>query len=120
MLQSQEKKLSHDETRTLLDMVNPVQGIEEYHVCVDYLKIDVVENGFSWKKRRYNTIYRSFLGSLLSIQYFIGAIMFFCPIFYAALQDTFIGSIFRKLKSDLQVGLQFMLFALVHFLHFPA
>ncbi|WP_434462152.1 hypothetical protein ACMV5L_01595 [Serratia plymuthica] len=98
--------LSRDERYTLLNMLNPVEGIEEYHKCSDYLRINVVHSGFSWKKKRYNSPrYRRTVSLINSIIYFIGAIMLFCPVFYQPLQDTVLGEIFRELSTNKKIGL---------------
>ncbi|HEI8868312.1 TPA: hypothetical protein SLG40_003874 [Serratia odorifera] len=99
------KGLSRDERYTLLNMLNPVEGIEEYHTCSDYLKIDVVRSGFSWKRKRYSShLYRRIVSLINSIFYFIGSIMLFCPIFYQPFQDTIVGDTFRSLSVKMQIG----------------
>ncbi|KFK92518.1 MULTISPECIES: hypothetical protein [unclassified Serratia (in: enterobacteria)] len=80
---TREKRLSHEERRTLLNMVNPIDGIEEYHKCADYLQINIVGCCFVWKSKRYeNKFYRSIIMLIFLIIYVTGAAMLFSPAFY--------------------------------------
>lgn len=109
---TREKGLTRDERYALLNMINPVEGIEEYHTCSDYLKINVVDSGFGWKRKRYNnTLYRRAISFISSTLYFIGAIMLFSPIFYLPLQESFIGTIFHSLSFKARFGLTIYIMA---------
>ncbi|WP_336064664.1 hypothetical protein [Serratia sp. 201] len=101
-----EKGLTRDERYTLLNMLNPVEGIEDYHTCSNYLKINVVDRTFIWKRQRYNnTLYKNIVSITTSTIYFIGAAMLFSPIFYQPFRDSIIGDIFRKLTTNAQIGI---------------
>ncbi|MDF7660234.1 hypothetical protein PUG81_14770 [Erwiniaceae bacterium L1_54_6] len=100
-----ERSLTHEERRFLLKMVNPVSGIEKYHACAAYLKINVVEGCFSWRNRRHRSrIYRGLVISFFLIVYFIGSFMIFSPFFYPALQHTFIGKAFNDFSLTKKIG----------------
>ncbi|WP_148654765.1 hypothetical protein [Serratia rubidaea] len=112
------KGLTKDERYTLLNMLNPVEGIEDYHTCSDYLKISVIDRRFVWKNKHYNNIiYKRVILTITSICYYISSIMLFIPIFYQPFRDTFIGVIFRDLTTNMQIGisLYIMIFGLFFF-----
>ncbi|MEG3127019.1 hypothetical protein SC171_05560 [Pantoea cypripedii] len=112
-----EKSLTHEERRILLKMVNPVSGIEKYHSCAAYLKINVVEGCFAWRKKRHRSrAYRGLLVVLFGVVYFIGSFMVFSPFFYPALQHTFIGEAFSGFSLAKKIG--FVAFILIYGLIF--
>lgn len=100
------KGLTKDERYTLLNMINPVEGIEDYHICSDYLKINVIDRRFAWRKRRYNNkIYKKISTIITSACYYVSSVMLFIPAFYLPFRDTFIGVLFRKLTTNMQIGI---------------
>lgn len=98
---TREKNLSHAERCTLLKMVNPINGIEEYHKCADYLKVSTIGNCFIWKNKRHrNKTYRLSLKIIFFTIYIIGSIMLFSPVFYSLAQHSFIGTAFKQLPPE--------------------
>ncbi|WP_404318664.1 hypothetical protein RX799_03915 [Klebsiella oxytoca] len=95
---TRDKKLSHEERLALLKMVNPVNGIEEYHRCSNFIKVNIIDNCFEWRHKRHrNKIYQTFLQIIFTITYFIGCAMFFSPVFYLAFIDTDIAGVIQQL-----------------------
>lgn len=103
---TREKQLTRDERYTLLNMLNPVEGIEDYHACSKYLKINIIDRKFTWKRKRYNkTLYKKAVSTTTFIIYLIGATMLFSPLLYQSFSDSIIGDIFRKLTTNEQIGI---------------
>lgn len=103
---TRERRLSQEERKVLLKMVNPVNGIENYHTCANYLKISIVNNCFVWNKKRHsNRTYRYLLNTIFFTTYIIGSIMFFSPVFYPAFQSSFIGEAFQQLSIEKKIGI---------------
>nr|WP_276738944.1 hypothetical protein [Pantoea septica] len=97
---TREIKLSHEERRVILQMVNPIAGIESYHKCSPYLKINIINKCFTWKNKRHNNkIYRAVLYTTFLPVYFTGAAMLFSPTFYPLLHHVSGGEFIQSLPA---------------------
>lgn len=110
---TREKRLSHEERLTLLNMVNPINGIEEYHKCADCLQINIVDGCFAWKNKLYkNKFYRFIIISMFFIIYVTGAVLLFSPVFYPLIQNTPVGDVYHQLTPEKKMGV--LIFVMIY------